>query len=63
MDISSCVALVFIQFPMVKPKGGLKPATAINVRHILCEKHSKVMDALGKLQVSSLRVSVVSASR
>ncbi|KAF8591314.1 FKBP-like protein [Ramaria rubella] len=31
-------------------KGGLKPATAVNVRHILCEKHSKVMEALGKLQ-------------
>ncbi|GJJ14980.1 hypothetical protein Clacol_009250 [Clathrus columnatus] len=34
-----------------KVKGSLKPATAINVRHILCEKHSKVMEALSKLQV------------
>jgi len=31
-------------------KGGLKPATAINVRHILCEKHSKVTEALQKIQ-------------
>ncbi|KAF2668352.1 FKBP-like protein [Microthyrium microscopicum] len=28
----------------------LKPATAINVRHILCEKHSKKEEALKKLQ-------------
>ncbi|KAF8889677.1 hypothetical protein BD779DRAFT_1520422 [Infundibulicybe gibba] len=33
-----------------KGKGGLKPATAINVRHILCEKHSKATEALQKLQ-------------
>ncbi|KAL6306300.1 FKBP-like protein, partial [Sparassis latifolia] len=31
-------------------KGGLKPATAINVRHILCEKHSKATEALQKIQ-------------
>ncbi|KAG7094930.1 Peptidyl-prolyl cis-trans isomerase pin4 [Marasmius oreades] len=32
-------------------KGGkLKAATAVNVRHILCEKHSKAMEALQKLQ-------------
>ncbi|PFH49578.1 hypothetical protein AMATHDRAFT_62894 [Amanita thiersii Skay4041] len=29
---------------------GLKPATAINVRHILCEKHSKATEALQKIQ-------------
>lgn len=28
----------------------LKPATAINVRHILCEKHSKKEEALAKLR-------------
>ncbi|KAL8935343.1 MAG: hypothetical protein Q9216_005473 [Gyalolechia sp. 2 TL-2023] len=28
----------------------LKPATAINARHILCEKHSKKEDALTKLR-------------
>ncbi|KAI4184076.1 MAG: hypothetical protein L6R41_005003 [Letrouitia leprolyta] len=28
----------------------LKPATAINARHILCEKHSKKEEALKKLQ-------------
>ncbi|KAF2114407.1 hypothetical protein BDV96DRAFT_576712 [Lophiotrema nucula] len=31
-------------------KGGLKPATSINVRHILCEKHSKKEEALEKLR-------------
>ncbi|KAF2403562.1 hypothetical protein EJ06DRAFT_471000 [Trichodelitschia bisporula] len=31
-------------------KGKLKPATAINVRHILCEKHSKKEQALEKLR-------------
>ena len=36
-------------------KGGLKPATAINVRHILCEKHSKATEALQKIQVRSQR--------
>ncbi|KAI0947623.1 hypothetical protein AcW1_009332 [Taiwanofungus camphoratus] len=33
-----------------KGKSGLKPATAINVRHILCEKHSKASEALQKIQ-------------
>ncbi|KAF2798119.1 peptidyl-prolyl cis-trans isomerase [Melanomma pulvis-pyrius CBS 109.77] len=38
-----------------KSKGGsssskLKPATAINVRHILCEKHGKKEEALQKLR-------------
>ncbi|TFK26600.1 FKBP-like protein [Coprinopsis marcescibilis] len=33
-----------------KGKGGLKAATAINVRHILCEKHSKATEALQKIQ-------------
>jgi len=31
--------------------GGLKPATAINVRHILCEKRSKATEALQRIQV------------
>ncbi|KAF2183138.1 peptidyl-prolyl cis-trans isomerase pin4 [Zopfia rhizophila CBS 207.26] len=30
--------------------GKLKPATSINVRHILCEKHSKKEEALEKLR-------------
>lgn len=34
-----------------KGKGGLKAATAVNVRHILCEKHSKATEALEKIQV------------
>ncbi|EEP77165.1 peptidyl-prolyl cis-trans isomerase NIMA-interacting 4 [Uncinocarpus reesii 1704] len=29
---------------------GLKAANSINVRHILCEKHSKKEEALGKLR-------------
>ncbi|KIP04488.1 hypothetical protein PHLGIDRAFT_129470 [Phlebiopsis gigantea 11061_1 CR5-6] len=31
-------------------KGGLKAATAVNVRHILCEKYSKATEALQKIQ-------------
>lgn len=31
-------------------KAKLKPATSINVRHILCEKHSKKEEALEKLR-------------
>ncbi|KAI0763480.1 FKBP-like protein [Trametes elegans] len=34
----------------VRWKGGLKPATAVNVRHILCEKQSKALEALQKIQ-------------
>ncbi|KAH9941819.1 FKBP-like protein [Epithele typhae] len=33
-----------------KGKGGLKAATAVNVRHILCEKHSRASEALQKIQ-------------
>ncbi|EON69343.1 peptidyl-prolyl cis-trans isomerase pin4 [Coniosporium apollinis CBS 100218] len=33
-----------------KPAGKLKPATSINVRHILCEKLSKKEEALTKLK-------------
>lgn len=33
-----------------KGKGGLKAATAINVRHIMCEKHSRATEALEKIQ-------------
>lgn len=31
-------------------KGKLKPATSINVRHILCEKQSKKEEALEKIR-------------
>jgi hypothetical protein len=31
-------------------KGKLKPATSINVRHILCEKHGKKEEALEKIR-------------
>ncbi|RDB29956.1 Peptidyl-prolyl cis-trans isomerase NIMA-interacting 4 [Hypsizygus marmoreus] len=34
----------------VKGKDGLKAATAVNVRHILCEKHSRATEALQKIQ-------------
>jgi NIMA-interacting peptidyl-prolyl cis-trans isomerase 4 len=34
-------------------KGKLKPATSINVRHILCEKHSKKEEALAKLNAGT----------
>ncbi|KAI0370588.1 FKBP-like protein [Pilatotrama ljubarskyi] len=30
--------------------GGLKPATSVNVRHILCEKQSRALEALQKIQ-------------
>ncbi|KAI0318523.1 hypothetical protein OF83DRAFT_1115562 [Amylostereum chailletii] len=33
-----------------KGKGALKAANAINVRHILCEKHSRATEALEKIQ-------------
>jgi len=33
-----------------KGKGGLKAATAVNVRHILCEKFAKATEALQKIQ-------------
>jgi len=33
-----------------KGGGKLKAATSINVRHILCEKHSKATEALTKIQ-------------
>jgi NIMA-interacting peptidyl-prolyl cis-trans isomerase 4 len=33
-----------------KGKGALKAAAAVNVRHILCEKHSRATEALQKIQ-------------
>ncbi|KAJ7167337.1 FKBP-like protein [Mycena crocata] len=33
-----------------KSAKGMKAATAVNVRHILCEKHSKATEALAKIQ-------------
>ncbi|PPQ67760.1 hypothetical protein CVT24_002770 [Panaeolus cyanescens] len=33
-----------------KGKGALKAATAVNVRHILCEKHSRATEALQKIK-------------
>lgn len=35
---------------------GMKAATAINVRHILCEKHSKATEALQRIQVRSFNI-------
>lgn len=34
----------------LKGGGKLKAATSINVRHILCEKHSKATEAMTKIQ-------------
>ncbi|KAK2733882.1 Peptidyl-prolyl cis-trans isomerase pin4 [Myotisia sp. PD_48] len=34
-------------------KKGLKPATSINVRHILCEKFSRKQEALAKLEAGT----------
>ena len=34
--------------------GALKSATSVNVRHILCEKQSKALEALQKIQVCTL---------
>jgi len=36
-----------------KDAGKLKPATSINVRHILCEKHGKKEEALAKLSAGA----------
>ncbi|CAI2172272.1 11429_t:CDS:2 [Funneliformis geosporum] len=35
--------------------GKLKAANSVKVRHILCEKHSKVMEALVKLTEENMR--------
>lgn len=45
------VSRCFLEIINFKGKGGLKAATAVNVRHILCEKHSKATEALEKIQV------------
>ncbi|KAI9032638.1 hypothetical protein CLU79DRAFT_727229 [Phycomyces nitens] len=33
----------------------LKPATAVKVRHILCEKHGRVMEAIAKIKEENMR--------
>ncbi|KAI9485669.1 MAG: FKBP-like protein [Benjaminiella poitrasii] len=38
-----------------KGDGKLKPAQSIKVRHILCEKHSKAMEALVKIKEENMR--------
>ncbi|KAI7876402.1 FKBP-like protein [Lichtheimia hyalospora FSU 10163] len=38
-----------------KKGGKLKPANSIKVRHILCEKHGKVMEAMAKLKEENMR--------
>ncbi|KAI9209409.1 uncharacterized protein BJ171DRAFT_486953 [Polychytrium aggregatum] len=35
--------------------GKLKSANSVKVRHILCEKHSKCMEALDKIKVDGMR--------
>ncbi|KAI0031353.1 hypothetical protein K488DRAFT_79108 [Vararia minispora EC-137] len=43
-------SLYFIEFMPLGGKATLKAANTINVRHILCEKHSRASEALGKIQ-------------
>ncbi|GAA5796743.1 FKBP-like protein [Helicostylum pulchrum] len=38
-----------------KDEGKLKPATSVKLRHILCEKHSKIMEALTKIKEENMR--------
>ncbi|EPB84265.1 peptidyl-prolyl cis-trans isomerase NIMA-interacting 4 [Mucor circinelloides 1006PhL] len=38
-----------------KDDGKLKPAQSVKVRHILCEKHSKAMEALAKIKEENMR--------
>ncbi|KAI8086726.1 uncharacterized protein BX664DRAFT_336617 [Halteromyces radiatus] len=38
-----------------KDTGKLKAANSIKVRHILCEKHGKVMEAMAKLKEDNMR--------
>ncbi|XP_074819162.1 peptidyl-prolyl cis-trans isomerase NIMA-interacting 4 isoform X3 [Natator depressus] len=45
------------QAPAPAPKGG---GSAVKVRHILCEKHSKIMEAMEKLK-SGVRFSEVAS--
>ncbi|KAI7864281.1 hypothetical protein BDF14DRAFT_1836274 [Spinellus fusiger] len=33
----------------------LKPATAVKVRHILCEKHGRIMEAMAKIKEENMR--------
>lgn len=40
--------------------GGMKAATSVNVRHILCEKQSKALEALQKIQVRATFASIAS---
>ena len=47
-------ALLCVDF--AKHGKGMKAATAINVRHILCEKHSKATEALQRIQVRSFNM-------
>jgi hypothetical protein len=51
-----CFIRQVTQHTQGKGNSGLKPATAVNVRHILCEKHSKALEALAKIQVRSVRL-------
>ncbi|KAG1444773.1 hypothetical protein G6F56_010158 [Rhizopus delemar] len=38
-----------------KNDGKLKSAQSIKVRHILCEKHSRIMEALAKIKEDNMR--------
>ncbi|CAO3632012.1 unnamed protein product [Mucor fragilis] len=38
-----------------KDNGKLKPAQSVKVRHILCEKHSKAIEALAKIKEENMK--------
>ncbi|ORX52369.1 FKBP-like protein [Hesseltinella vesiculosa] len=40
---------------ILEKDGKLKPATSVKVRHILCEKHGKIMEAMEKIKVDNMR--------
>lgn len=49
--VGICICLNRITMLRIYIQTKLKAANAVNVRHILCEKHSKAMEAMEKLQV------------
>ncbi len=48
-------SIAITKFDIFQGKSALKAASAINVRHILCEKHSRATEALQKIKVGFLR--------
>jgi hypothetical protein len=46
-----CILCIVLIWRPCRQGKGMKAATAVNVRHILCEKHSKATEALQRIQV------------